>query len=528
MKLKIRNLSYYFILPVFLFIVGTTNLVNYLKTSEFGVLNLDVRGNLDQIVSTRFGELLKGDIVSGKFYSSYPNLGIVSMRFYNQNRDSDDTLAFRIKEEGQEQWYYEAKYKTDQFLPHKLFPFGFPVINDSNGKNYVFQIESLRGATGSGILIDSQPPVFLAKSTYQKADLVNDKRLLLYFLSNKLLNISGDQDILLNNILFFLPLVYYVIFILSKGIGFQFLTSLALVVVFYDIFWLKESYDWLFISQLFFWGLISHRFRFESRITAILALGFLIMTPIMLIFNQDTLAEKAAVWAYLFLCVTVIQQIYELKKRPKNLLNLEKLRKNIFKFKLDQSNKVARLIYLTHKPIIILFTIYLLFWSGQKVYETSRIYQLFFPMDYFAKYMTGIIFPHTILLSGFVFIILKLKKHLNTQLFLALFLSLLFYSSSAKMITKSTVFKNYPTIFFVAPNNVIEAWADITIYGQNFGDKPFGGKVLIGGKEQRIIDWADTKIIFRTDPNTLKSGMLEVVTNRSGTSNKYRFNYLFK
>ncbi|HCR36157.1 TPA: hypothetical protein DIU22_03900 [Candidatus Woesebacteria bacterium] len=528
MKQNLKHISFYFLLPLFLLIFALINLFNYLKASEFGVLNLDVRGNLDQLISTRSGELMKGDIVFGKFHSQYPNLGIVSVRFYNQDRDSDDTLVFRLKEEGKEKWYYEAKYKTDQFMPHKHFPFGFSEIKDSVGKNYEFQIESLRGASGSGILIDNQYPVFLAKSTFLKADLSGNKNTLLYFLGNKFINILGDKDLLFNNFLFFLPLIYFVIFVLSKGISFQFLTGFAMAIVIYDIFWLKGSYDSLFIGILFLWGLISRRFHFESRIAAVFALGFLALTPIMLIFSQDDLAEKTAVWAYLFLCVTVVQQIYELKKHPKNLFTLEKFKNNIFKIKFDKSDPIAQFIYRIYNPIILLLSFYILFKFGQRIYESSRLYQLFFPKVYLIKFLTYTFLPQILFLFALVITFLKVNKKFKNKIFLGFIFSLILLFSSTIIVNLSTKFRDTPTIVSVSPNDFSEAWVDIIINGVNFQDLPFAGKVLVGGAEQRIIDWKDERIIFRTDPYKLKSGVLEVITSENIKSNQYQFNYLYK
>ena len=128
----------YILLPIFLCLIGVILLFNFLVEGEYGFTNLDVRGSQINTTTSLSGELLMGDIVKGSFHSLYDNLGIVSVRFYNQDRDSKDTLIFRLKEEGNQDWYYQAEYKTDQFLPHKLFPFGFPIINNSTNKNYLF------------------------------------------------------------------------------------------------------------------------------------------------------------------------------------------------------------------------------------------------------------------------------------------------------------------------------------------------------------------------------------------------------
>lgn len=316
MKQKIRNIFYYFLLPVFLFLLGSYSLFSYLGAGEFGITNLDIH-QLEWAKLPQKSELLKGNTLLGKFHSRFSNLGIVSLRFDSQGRGSDDILVFRLREAGTAKWRYEANYKTDQIQPHQLFPFGFPVIRDSAGKDFEFQLESLRGATGSGIFLDSQSPIFIAKSSFTKSELLTDKSLLVYFLKNKFLNISEDPDTLLNALLFFLPLFLFLIFIATKKVRSLSLILLAMVPVVSDIFGLTGKYDFIYLSVAFFWALLVRRYRLDSRVSGYLAIGFLGVTTVLIVLKQMLFADKAAVWAFLFLCLTVIQQIYEQQIRQK-------------------------------------------------------------------------------------------------------------------------------------------------------------------------------------------------------------------
>lgn len=51
----------------------------------------------------------------------------------------------------------------------------------------------------------------------------------------------------------------------------------------------------------------------SSRILAMPALFFLVLTPFALIFKQDLLAENLAIYAYYFLILTVMMGIYEVR-----------------------------------------------------------------------------------------------------------------------------------------------------------------------------------------------------------------------
>jgi hypothetical protein len=62
---------------------------------------------------------------------------------------------------------------------------------------------------------------------------------------------------------------------------------------------------------ILFFGLISVLFELDSRISAGCALALLVLTPFLLVFNQNIFAETAAVYAYYFLVIAVITQIRE-------------------------------------------------------------------------------------------------------------------------------------------------------------------------------------------------------------------------
>ena len=112
----IKKYRQYLLLAILL-ILGVYSLIGYLRAGEFGLTNLDVR-DLDTLTASRASEFLKGDTFVGTFRSKYTNLGIISLRFYNENRDSEDTLVFRLREKDASDWIYTAKYETNQFQPH--------------------------------------------------------------------------------------------------------------------------------------------------------------------------------------------------------------------------------------------------------------------------------------------------------------------------------------------------------------------------------------------------------------------------
>lgn len=50
-------------------------------------------------------------------------------------------IVFRLKEKNAGEWFYESPYFFEQATSSHLFPFGFPIIEDSEGKTYLVEIE---------------------------------------------------------------------------------------------------------------------------------------------------------------------------------------------------------------------------------------------------------------------------------------------------------------------------------------------------------------------------------------------------
>lgn len=88
--------------------------------------------------------------------------------------------------------------------------------------------------------------------------------------------------------------------------------------IFGDIFyWLKNS-DLRTLVLFGIWIILARRYKFEGRAAVSVALGFLILCPILLVFNNDVSAEKSAIWVYMFLLIGVIQMFWETRKEPLN------------------------------------------------------------------------------------------------------------------------------------------------------------------------------------------------------------------
>jgi len=99
---------------------------------------------------------------------------------------------------------------------------------------------------------------------------------------------------------------------------------LGILGILIDIFVFKFSSDLLIMLLTGLWILSICHFKFEGRVSIGLALGFLILCPFLLIFKKELIAEKAAVWAYMFLVVGVVQMFIEHVKEERKSAKKEK------------------------------------------------------------------------------------------------------------------------------------------------------------------------------------------------------------
>ena len=114
-------------------------------------------------------------------------------------------------------------------------------------------------------------------------------------------------------------LLWQVIKKIFKEYVFNQITLFVLVIlgILLDIFVFKFTSDLLILFLTGLWILSIYHYKFEGRVSIGGALLFLTMCPFLLIFKKNLIAEKAAVWAYMFLVVGVIQMMIEYMKEER-------------------------------------------------------------------------------------------------------------------------------------------------------------------------------------------------------------------
>lgn len=90
--------------------------------------------------------------------------------------------------------------------------------------------------------------------------------------------------------------------------------------IFADIFIFRQTWGLVILFLTVLWVLTVWLYKFEGGVSVASALVFLVMCPFLLIFKKEVIAEKAAIWAYMFLVVGVVKMFIEsLKEKDKDV-----------------------------------------------------------------------------------------------------------------------------------------------------------------------------------------------------------------
>ncbi len=194
--------------------------------------------------------------IIGRITSTDNYLGIISIRF-NQKQIQKIGSEFRIKELKSLDWYHVATIEASQFSALPLYPFGFPVIENSRGKTYEFEIELLDKTGNRKLELSREKPVLISQYKYPKEVLLNHPNLLVSFIYKKISYYITSKKLWKIFTVYSLPALFYFIysFILfnivdkkykkrfENHISFIFkpITIIVLIVIYVDIFIRKYS-----------------------------------------------------------------------------------------------------------------------------------------------------------------------------------------------------------------------------------------------------------------------------------------------
>lgn len=93
--------------------------------------------------------------------------------------------------------------------------------------------------------------------------------------------------------------------------------------ILFDVFIFRQTWDLVILFLTGLWVLTIWLNKFEGRMSVAGGLVFLIFCPFLLIFGKEQMAEKSAIWVYVFLVVGVIQMVIENVKEERKRVQKE-------------------------------------------------------------------------------------------------------------------------------------------------------------------------------------------------------------
>lgn len=268
--------------------------------------------------------ILKAQRLTGLFKARQNNLGIVAVRFGDVPKveyESEDTILFRIKEDGKPNWLYENRYKSGLFTQNEYFPFGFIEIENSQGRSYKFEVVSLKGNLDNAIQTGHTNPVYLSKYKFNKSEIFQNSGSIIEFLKQKLITFATNYDSLLSSTAFLLPLVFYLLWILlptdrwvkseGKISGKKLFGILILVLITFDVFFYEYLIAGFVLGLIGLWICSIYLNRMKSATTFSLAFLLILISIASIYFNLKISIEKTTTFAYLLMIVGICQSVFE-------------------------------------------------------------------------------------------------------------------------------------------------------------------------------------------------------------------------
>lgn len=309
----------WFIIPIILLIIAIGGVIYEIVRVDSSLSVISQNLDVNDFEEIKFSELHAGERISASFQANSDYLGIIAVRFYNFQKISDDSLVFRIKERGSKNWYYEGKYTVAQFQPDELFTFGFPIIPDSSGKYYYFELESVSGQKGNAIAISKKEPILVAKYQFTKDTILGNSNNISRFLIGKVSGLLTNFTFSFSALIYFIPLIYYIlwqVFHSKKKKKLIFISFLPIYAMIADIIMVDHQIfltDIVIIIVSFSWILSIFTYKFDNSISYIVAIFLLVLCMVLLVFGFNENAEKAAVWSYMLLIIGTIHGFIEFK-----------------------------------------------------------------------------------------------------------------------------------------------------------------------------------------------------------------------
>lgn len=270
--------------------------------------------------------LTKGEKLVGQFVAKENNLGIITIHLAGgkvHNSEFEDYLIFRIKEKNSLHWHYESLNKIGLVKEQFFFTFGFPLIENARGKEYIFEIISTKGNRENTVSIEKRNPFFFSKYKFTVNGLLNNPSELTKFVFNKVNSFLHNKDSLIATSIYFLPFFFYMTWhitsiLFSKFRNYLFDNSFfvftILFFIMYDIVFINISIASIVVGLVGFWLMLVYRRKYESSVSFKISFALFFLGVILIQLKAPIImVEKASDWTFAFFAIGTLLITRELK-----------------------------------------------------------------------------------------------------------------------------------------------------------------------------------------------------------------------
>lgn len=322
LKDKIYWLVKWIFIPISLFLSALGLFILFYFESDINITTRPFKHGSASITQTAEG-------ITGQFTADDNYLSLISITF-NPAQSFNSDMVFRIKNTIDKDWYHVATIAASQNFILSQYVFGFPTIILSKNRIYEFNISQANLLSGS--LSPEQNkvyPILISQYQFPKNILLSDTKILIDFMVKKLSYYIYTLESWKVFLVYCLPCLLYIFYIsigykiihpeILKQIKKHFLLILKplfffiLIGIFIDIFIIKENSDSTSSFFIILWILGLIAYQLDSRYSFSVAFILLIVCPLLLSADMNQIANKSAVWAYMFLIIGSFQALIELK-----------------------------------------------------------------------------------------------------------------------------------------------------------------------------------------------------------------------
>lgn len=369
---KIKNI-YVYVIPGILFLGGLVFALLFTISLDAHYTVMPVLQKQDSYLSISGNEITDKNNITGEFIASENNLGSIALRLQTKHEELDADrfkVNFRIKEKDAKNWYAENSYTGGQFRELDLFPFGFNLIPESKNKRYYFEISTV-GVSEKNALTTVKNQNIVGMYQLNKSDLKNPVYALKYIIG-KHVYLFNNFGALLVSLYYFIPLITYLYLVseltrlysnfqpifgklrklfspvypfvrkiektITDRVNFvlnfmyeinlleenevvkniSFLQILLFLLILIDILFIQSKENSLTYMILVIWVITLLVYKSRVLSSFLFTIVFLLLTIFFILLNVELPAEKASIWAYLFLLVGTIHAIYIIRSHKMN------------------------------------------------------------------------------------------------------------------------------------------------------------------------------------------------------------------